>query len=388
MTALRTESLTIGYRHTGGRPAGAERKHRALRAALRAADKHRAAPEGKGSHAAASHGRGGRLDGALVIAEELDVGLQFGEVVCMVGPNGAGKSTLLRTLSGLQAALGGRTVIAGNDVRDLDLKARAKTIGVVLTEHASVGLLSAFELVSLGRHPHTDWAGRLTQHDRDVVEWALEAVGAIDLSHRPVHELSDGERQKIMIARALAQEPAIIILDEPTAFLDLPRRVEILGLLKDLARTTDRAVLLSTHDLDLAIRAADRLWLMSSAGTIHTGAPEDLVLSGELETVFAAEGVVFDPDHGSFHLASHPKGTIALKGDGLPAVWTRRALRRVGFEVTPNDAASTVTVEVAAEGSGSEWIVHRSGQSRRCTSIYEVVSVVTDAGHCRTGISS
>jgi iron complex transport system ATP-binding protein len=315
----------------------------------------------------------------VVIAKDLSLELDFGEVVCLVGPNGAGKSTLLRTLSGLQTPLSGRTLIGGSDVRHLDLAARARTIAVVLTERASVGLLSAADLVALGRHPHTDWAGRMMERDREVVDWALESVGASDFRNRAVHELSDGERQKVMIARALAQEPSTIILDEPTAYLDIPRRVEIIGLLKDLTRSTNRAVLLSTHDLDLAIRAADRLWLMSSRGSVHSGAPEDLVLSGELESVFQAEGVRFDPAHGSFHVAAEPRGRVHLSAPDLVEsdiglVWTRRALRRAGFDVAEGSLAdSDITIRAFRYGEGYAWQV----AGKTVGALYEAIEEIT-----------
>ena len=318
--------------------------------------------------------------GKTVVAENLDLKLYSGEVVCLVGPNGAGKSTLLKSLTGLQPALSGRVTIDGTDILKLDIKARARNIGVVLTERVNAGVLPAFDLVALGRHPHTDWTGRLSEKDILAINWALDSVGAADLRDRNVNELSDGERQKIMIARALAQEPAIIVLDEPTAFLDLPRRVEILGLLKRLTRSTDRAILLSTHDLDLAIRAADRMWLMDSGGAIRSGAPEDLILRGELESVFAGDGVSFDREHGSFHLTADTKGYIRLEGEGYAAVWTRRALRREGIDVS-NEGRSVV--RVISHPVGFSWIVDNGNEIIKCASIYETIKTVRE--HLPTG---
>ncbi len=190
-------------------------------------------------------------------------------------------------------------------------------IGIVLTERVNVGMLSSFALVALGRHPYTGWSGRLTTEDHAAVEWALKAVGAAELSSQHVAEISDGERQKVMIARALAQAPRLIILDEPTAYLDLPRRAEIMSLLKRLARTTHRAIIFSTHDLELALRSADGMWLLShgkeicrtnamtgKAATISTGAPEDLALDGSMDNTFESEGVTFDQRNGSFVIAA------------------------------------------------------------------------------------
>lgn len=312
-----------------------------------------------------------------VVGTDLNLDLNHGEVVCLVGPNGAGKSTLLRTLTGLQPALAGRVEVDGMDIHELGIKLRARRIGVVLTERVNVGILPVFDLVALGRHPHTDWAGRCGPEDVEVIEWALSAVGAVDLRTRSFNELSDGERQKVMIARALAQEPTIIVLDEPTAFLDLPRRVEIIGLLKKLSRTTDRAILMSTHDLDLAIRAADRMWLMSSEGVVHVGAPEDLVLRGALETVFAGEGVVFDREHGSFHLSAETQGYVELIGSGQAADWTARALRREGYDVTDDSGRSVCRVRVIGRDGRPRWEVARGDDTTMCDSIYDVVVAVT-----------
>jgi iron complex transport system ATP-binding protein len=313
--------------------------------------------------------------GKTIVAENLDLSLFHGEVVCLVGPNGAGKSTLLRTLTGLQPPLSGNITIDDIDILKLDIKARARKIGVVLTERVNAGVLPAFDLVALGRHPHTDWAGRLSEKDITAINRALQSVGAGDLRNRNVNELSDGERQKVLIARALAQEPAIIVLDEPTAFLDLPRRVEILGLLKRLTRSTDRAILLSTHDLDLAIRAADRMWLMDNGGSISSGAPEDLILRGELERVFASEGVSFDREQGSFHLAAEIKGYIRLEGEGYTAEWTRRALRREGIDVS-KEGPSVVLVKTSPDGV--TWTFDDGCKAIQCDSIYNTIMTVRD----------
>ncbi|MCZ2098142.1 MAG: ATP-binding cassette domain-containing protein [Anaerolineae bacterium] len=199
---------------------------------------------------------------------------------------------------------------------------------------------------------------------------ALEAVGAGALAERQVLELSDGERQKIMIARALAQEPAVMILDEPTAFLDLPRRVEVMQLLRRLAHENDRAILLSTHDLDLALRTADRIWLMTAEGELHVGAPEDLVLSGAFESAFRAEGVVFDAQTGAFRINGQPRGAIRVTGDGLPALWARRALERAGFAVTDDNAMAQVDAEAG------RWRLTRGGISAEYGSLYDLVEAV------------
>jgi iron complex transport system ATP-binding protein len=251
----------------------------------------------------------------------------------------------MRTLAAMQDPLGGQIMLEGQNIARLNARQLARRLSVVLTDRPNLGLLSGWGLVALGRHPHTGWGGRLSRHDEAVIRWAVEAVGAADLAEKPVMELSDGQRQKLMIARALAQESAIILLDEPTAFLDLPRRVEMMQLLRHLAAETGRAILLSTHDLDLALRSADHLWLMAE-GRVQCGAPEDLVISGAFERAFADEGVVFDRSSGAFRIQANSRYEVALHGSGLPHTWTRRALERDGFRLSAN---ARLRVEVLSQ---------------------------------------
>ncbi len=308
-----------------------------------------------------------------VIAGGISVSLAAGELVCLLGPNGVGKSTLLRTLIGMQPALSGSVALGGTDTRRLPAKELARQMSVVLTERISVGALPAYGLVALGRYPYTGWMGRLTERDEAVIDWALEAVGATALAERSVGELSDGERQKVMIARALAQEPLVMLLDEPTAFLDLPHRVEVMRTLRGLARTTGRAVLLSTHDLDLALRTADRIWLMAPGTPLSAGAPEDLVLSGAFQAAFHREGVEFDATSGSFTVENHRAGVVHLAGEGIPALWTTRALEREGFCVDRNGNPSPISVEVVGSNSRLRWRCRTPDSTLEHDSIYGLI---------------
>ncbi|BAY69660.1 ABC transporter ATP-binding protein [Anabaena sp. FACHB-709] len=294
------------------------------------------------------------------VASDISVSLQSGEMVCLLGPNGAGKSTLLRSLAGMQPPIAGEVRLLGENVYHLQPQNLAKRMSLVLTEKVDVGMLSAYTLVSLGRHPYTDWWGRLTPEDEAIVHWAIKSVGAVHLAQRQVSELSDGERQKIMIARALAQSPMVMLLDEPTAFLDLPRRVEIMQLLRQLARETNQAILLSTHDLDLALRLADKVWLLSTGGILQVGAPEDLVLSGAFADTFRSEGVEFDMFSGEFHLHTPVKGEINLIGEGIASVWTIRALKRAGFQVNQTQNNLPISVEVISNSQQFLWKITNS----------------------------
>lgn len=274
------------------------------------------------------------------ISEALNLTLRRGELVCLIGPNGAGKSTLLRTLAGLQAPLNGDVFLLDERLTGLTQAQIAQRLSLVLTERPDVGLLNGYALVALGRHPHTDWMGRLSNYDRAMIHWAIEAVGASDIADQPMVEMSDGQRQKLMIARALAQDPDLMILDEPTAYLDLPRRVEVMELLAHLAHDLGQAMLITTHDLDLALRHADTIWLMGGDGTIQVGAPEMLVFNRAFETVFAHEGVCFDPLTGTFKRHHPTSKQVILHGtpNTVSYIWTERALTRHHWQIIPDEA--------------------------------------------------
>ncbi len=325
-----------------------------------------------------------RREAPVVVAENISVGLKAGEFVCLLGPNGAGKSTLMRTLAGMQPGLNGRIHLNNQDLATYSAKALARQLSVVLTEPINAGMLTGWDLVALGRHPYTNWSGNLSAVDETAIEQAILAVGASQLAHRHVNTLSDGERQKIMIARALAQEPAVMLLDEPTAFLDLPRRVETMHILRQLARKTQRAVLLSTHDLDLALRNADIIWLMPQGGTLQVGTPEELVLNGSFEAAFQADGVQFDPHSGSFKISAQSAGQVDLLGEGLSALWTRRALERVGFAVHEGANGSAMRIQVLGEKGAGEngrvrWQLSLPYQTDTHGSLADLVSAIQQA---------
>jgi iron complex transport system ATP-binding protein len=301
-----------------------------------------------------------------VILENLNLAAHAGELVCLLGTNGTGKSTLLRSLSKIQPSLSGHVEIQGVDVQQLSPMELARRVGVVLTERPAVGALTARRLVELGRYPYWDWSGRMRRVDHDVVDWAIEAVSGAALATRDSMSLSDGERQRFMIARALAQEPAILLLDEPTAFLDVPSRVELMGLLRRLARDEELAIVVSTHDLDLALRMADTLWLVSPGNKLHAGTPEDLILSGQVADAFHAQAIRFDPAERAFRVVTDARRPAVVRGDGLNAVLAGAVLEREGYEVIPSAGAEAVTVMVGSEGACWELIfggVHYAGDT-------------------------
>ncbi len=237
---------------------------------------------------------------SVTVATGLNAQARRGELTVLIGPNGAGKSTLIRTLAGLQPALGGRVLLDGADLTGLPRDELARRVAVVLTERIDPGLLSARELVGLGRIPHLGLGARLRPADEQIIDWALAATGAQQLASRPAVELSDGECQRVLTARALAQQPGLLILDEPTAFLDVSSRAGLFGLLRELARDQQLAVVLSTHDLELALRVADRVWLLDPAGTLTDTVGEELMLSGRIGAMFDTDALRFDPASGMF----------------------------------------------------------------------------------------
>lgn len=266
--------------------------------------------------------------------DSLNLNLYPGEVTCLLGLNGAGKSTLLRTLCGFQPPLGGDVFLLGKPLNDYSQNEIALTVGVVLTDKTNAGGITVYDLVSLGRHPYTGFWGQLKAHDKEVIEQSLTAAGIAHKAANFVSELSDGERQKAMIAKALAQECPVIVLDEPTAFLDVTSRIETMVLLRKLAVEQKKAILLSSHDLDLAIQMGDRLWLQQRMSPMICGTPEDLILNGSFGSFFSKEGIVFDPSTGKLNIEK-PVGQIGVEGDFLTSYWVGNALVRNGYYPSP-----------------------------------------------------
>lgn len=270
-----------------------------------------------------------------VLLHSVNLYLEKGKLTSLVGPNGAGKSTLLRTLSGLQTAMGGSIYLEGKALSDFSAAALAKTISLVLTQKNTLGMITVQDLVALGRSPYTAWHGQLRKKDWIAVQEALERVNMTSFMHRMVEELSDGERQKVMIARALAQDTPIILLDEPTAHLDLSNRLEIFQLLNQLAHELDKSILISTHELSLAVQLSGALWLINQQQRrLHTGIPEDLVLNNNISHAFPKVG--FNWNSTNFLKVSYPKPTytpVYVEGDHLGVSWTQQCLRRLGYPI-------------------------------------------------------
>lgn len=243
--------------------------------------------------------------GMHAVLSNLNLELAAGELTVLIGANGSGKSTLLRTLCGAQSALNGDVIVGGEPIQRLSAAQLARRMALVLTDRRGGGGLTVHELVSIGRNPYSGFFGRLSPDDRRAVAAAIEAVGLSHKTRAHLSDLSDGERQKAMIARAVAQDTPIIVLDEPTAFLDVSARWEIMQLLTSLAARADRSILLSTHDIAPALETATRLWAITQVAapagesTVAQGTPATLAARGILNHIYS--GVSFSPARNDFY---------------------------------------------------------------------------------------
>lgn len=234
------------------------------------------------------------------VTEHINATLNAGELTCLLGPNGAGKSTLLKTLCAFIAPLKGEILIDDLPLSRFSAVQLAKTIGVVLTERPKGVNMRVEELVAIGRSPYTSYFGSLSNKDKEIVEQSMNRVNISTLSERNINTLSDGEMQKALIAKALAQQTQIIILDEPTAFLDYPSKVEILKLLYQIAKTEGKTIFLSTHDIELAMQIADKIWLMDRELGLKIGSPEELAHNGSFAKYFERPGLIFQATTNKF----------------------------------------------------------------------------------------
>lgn len=314
--------------------------------------------------------------GTKVVARNINASINNGELTCLLGANGVGKSTLLRTLSAFQPKLGGEIYIEGKEIGEYSDKELSHVISVVLTDKCDIRNMYVTELVGLGRSPYTGFWGNLSREDKLVVEHAIELVGITHLADRMVHTLSDGERQKVMIAKALAQETPVIYLDEPTAFLDFPSKVEMMQLLHHLSRQTDKTIFLSTHDLELALQIADKIWLMDKNNGLTIGTPEDLSLDGSLSLFFARKGIVFDLETGLFRVENEYTSGIRLAGHGQRYSMVRKALQRNGILANRN-VESEMYIETGDLKGDGTFVLHlKNGDTLSAGSIEHLLEMV------------
>lgn len=254
-----------------------------------------------------------------------------GQMICLIGPNGAGKSTILRTLSGLQPPVQGTVLLSGTDISRMKKGELARKMALVLTENVSPGLMTAFEMAALGRQPHTNFFGSLKKKDIEIIEQAMKTVNATHLSDRYFADLSDGEKQKILIARALVQQPEVIVLDEPTSHLDVKHKVEVLQILGKLCRETGITVVVSLHDIDLAIKCCHRLMLIKGNQVLAQGTPDEVITSGTVQELYDIEGAKYNELLGSIEVYGGGTPRVFAVAGGGSGIGLFRALSREGI---------------------------------------------------------
>ena len=232
--------------------------------------------------------------GSRTLLEVICASFDRGSLTALIGRNGTGKSTLLRAIAGLGPVTSGQIELCGHTLAEMTPRQRAESVAFVTTDKVRIANLACEDVVALGRAPYTNWIGRMQEEDRDIVRHALQQVGMSDFARKTMDRMSDGECQRVMIARALAQDTPVILLDEPTAFLDLPNRYELATLLRRLARDEEKCILFSTHDLDIALSLCDAVALIDTPH-LHTLPADAMVGSGLLERLFSGRSAQFDP---------------------------------------------------------------------------------------------
>jgi iron complex transport system ATP-binding protein len=301
----------------------------------------------------------------------INLNAKNGELIALVGSNGIGKSTLLKNIANLHEFLAGNIYISGKSIHSYSRRDFAKNISFVSTETVNTNNLTAKDIISLGRFPHTNWLGKLSQNDKKIINRSIELLGILELVQKNINELSDGERQKVMIARSLAQDTKIIILDEPTAFLDIPNKNEIVHILNELSKKENKTIIFSTHDLNIAIREADKIWLMTN-NEILEDSPEDLILNNKFEKIFDNKKVFFDKKSGDFNKKRNYYQKVGLFGNDEVFVWTKKALERINYHVVCNKKQ-----RINVRSSMNKWTFFNENEELDFSSIYDLTNFLT-----------
>jgi len=304
---------------------------------------------------------------SLILNQNLN--LKQGEFVALVGRNGSGKSSLLRTIANFQSLQKGQIFINDNKHDAISAAEFAKLVSVVLTEKMVMGYATVFDVVASGRFPYLGMYGRLKDKDIKIVDESLSLVGITEFASKIFDNLSDGQQQKVILAKALAQETPYILLDEPMAFLDLPSKMELSYILHDLAKNNNKGIIISTHDLDLAMHTCNQMWLLNKQQVI-VGMPEDIALQGYLGEVFDTNAVTFNKNQGHFEFATIKSKQVAVincEADEL--FWLSRALHRNGFEIKKD-------AEIIIHKGNNHWEVSIADSMKEATTITEVIELL------------
>jgi iron complex transport system ATP-binding protein len=304
------------------------------------------------------------------VGQKLNFEACDGELVALIGPNGIGKSTLLKTIARLLPKLSGTLFINGVNQDEIENSNYAELLSFVSTDIIRVPNFSVYQLVALGRFPYTNWIGSLTKSDKEVIDLALNLVGLSSLQSKPINEISDGERQRAMIARALAQNTPIIVLDEPTAYLDITNKYDIVHLLGELTLKQNKTIVFSTHDLNIAFSEADKIWMMGHGYALQ-GAPEDLVLDNAFESLFGSR-LQFEWQSGTFKKSKQIYYSVSLSGNRNSLFeLTVNALSRIGFMVNEN---SGTKITIAEKDKHNLFILENQNSVKEFKDIYGLCS--------------
>jgi iron complex transport system ATP-binding protein len=307
------------------------------------------------------------------ILPPLTAGAGKGELISVIGRNGIGKSTLLRTIAGLQKPISGDIFYGNRRIAEYSRLELAQNVSYISTEVVRPGNMTVYELVALGRYPYTNWIGRIDKNNHDAIIDALEKCSIAGFADRLIGELSDGERQRAMIARILAQDTGIMIMDEPTAFLDVSGRYEILHLMHDISRKSGKSIIFSTHDLQSAVSQSDKIWLMLDDMLIE-GAPEDLMIKGSFDKLFNLSAVQFNSVNGTFSFRTGEKGKIFIRGEGIRKYWIEKAINRAGFSISANITDTYISVP---DDEKADFILVQNGKEFRFSTAYDLLDHIS-----------
>jgi iron complex transport system ATP-binding protein len=296
------------------------------------------------------------------ILKKLNLDIFPSQFICLLGPNGSGKSTLLRTLAGLQNKLGGNIKINGKDFQNFSAVEKSRTVAVILTDSIDVIGLNVSDVIALGRIPYVGWSGKLKDYDHQIIEKIIKQIDVESMALQPFIELSDGEKQRVLIGRALAQEPDLLILDEPTSHLDLTWTVEVMLLLRKLCHENRLGIVMSSHDFDLTLRLADDIWLIDSQGQWLSGIPEEMALKGVFNKLFTNKHLNFEITNGSWKICENIKGNVFVDGCGATKFWTEKLIERIGFSIRSSKTKINITIK-NKERDELVWILENDGKS-------------------------
>ena len=295
-----------------------------------------------------------------------------GEFVAVIGRNGTGKSTILKSLVRLIPLIKGKILLKGKLFSQYSPSEYSRIVSFVSTDLPKTAGMTVFEMVALGRFPHTNWLGTLKMEDHAKIDTAIELTGLKDLKNKHLYRISDGERQRAIIARTLAQDTPVIILDEPTAFLDLPNKYELAGLLVKLA-SMGKTIIMSTHDTGIALRFPDKLLIIRD-NLLTFGSPEDQILRGEFNRIFQSPGFHVDRATGQIEIVKENGRMICLEGDDEVAIaWTKKALKRAGF-IASQQQTSDPCIKVSSLNNSFHFLLMRNNESEEFNNIYDLIN--------------